>query len=174
MRKGIWLVLTLAFILVGCGKSQEEKENMIRNYLENKGYKVISYEGNVGEYTLTKKKLIEEPYMSQWGVQKADPNQYIGKTILVEKCIIQNHLLDHWELRDKEGNVIAKSQGKTQVLIFFVDDQIIGGVSYPVTEEVVLGQQPLSLDGETLEEVNSTTFQEWYDRWMEKYREIGT
>jgi len=63
-------------------------------FLEQKGYRVLSYEGTIETYQLTKARLLTIPDMIYWGLQTVDPAPYLGKTVEVEKYIVTNHPLD--------------------------------------------------------------------------------
>lgn len=50
-----------------------------------------------------------------------------------------------------------------------VADEVIGGTSFPITEESLYGA-PFSLEGKSFEELYpNENWREWADRWMEKY-----
>lgn len=149
------IVLSL-LIVTGCsnaeGVEQGNKRNELskmktasQSYLENKGYQIVSYEGRAESYELTKQKIISLPYMIYWGLQPVDPSKYFGKTINVEKFIVKNHPL---------------TQGE-------VDGQPIGGTSYPHGDTSDGGYW--SVDGKTLEELQSKPFQDWREEWVKKY-----
>jgi len=96
--------------------------------------------------------IIELPYMMQWGLQSVDPIEYFGKTIQVEKFIVQNHPL---------------AKEKVDVFVYVADGLPIGGTS-SLHGEVFDGGY-WSLDGKTLEELQPGPFQQWREAWVKKY-----
>jgi hypothetical protein len=54
------------------------------------------------------------------------------------------------------------------VWVSFVNDQAIGGHSYPVIDQLMLGWV-WSIDGKTLEEVHSISYPEWGKKWAERF-----
>lgn len=145
----------LLLFLLGCTESNEipKEQSTMKDFIENKGYQVISYEGLAETYELTKEKITELPYIMYWGLQSVEPAQYFGKTINVEKFLVKNHPL---------------SEGEVDVYVYEVDGQPIGGTSFPHGERLYGGYW--SLDGKTLEELQSKSFQDWQADWINKYR----
>lgn len=136
-----------------------------KQFLEEKGYHIVSYEGSGEGYELTREKLIVMPYMRDWWLQPQGPDDYIEKIVETEFFTVENHPLD--EL------VGVEALGKTNVAVFLVDEVAIGGTSWPVTEELVFGAL-YSLDGLNLEELHGVDYSTWQDAWLEKYGEEGT
>ncbi|MDQ0061454.1 hypothetical protein [Paenibacillus harenae] len=147
----------MAFVLlVACSGRNElpiERSTAIA-YIEEKGYKVISYEGQSSSYELTKEKLIRLPYMMYWGLMPFDPADYIGKTVNIEKFIVTNHPL---------------AKGKVDVYVYEVNSVPIGGTSFPHGDKSDGGYW--SLEGKTLEELQPKSFQDWREEWVNKYSE---
>lgn len=167
MRKFLIYLLIVFLMLSGCGAAENKNVKVAREYLKSRGFRIVSYEGTAEEYVLTKEKLTRLPYMQHWGLQGEDPGKYIGKTITVEKFIVKNHPLDNWD----SGSIIdpVKSTGKTIVWVFLVDNQVVGGISHPVVDKMLLGSV-WSIDGKTLEEVHSISYTEWLNQWMARFR----
>jgi hypothetical protein len=110
------------------------------------------------------------PYSIDWASQDVDPSQYIGKNIDVEKFIVKNHVLDHWQMKSKSSHM--KSDGKTQVFVYVVDNKAVGGTSFPdISGSLILMGGYWLLDGKTLNEKDptSTDFINWSKKWKEKY-----
>lgn len=172
VKRYIYLSLTLLIVLflVSCGSEKITDQNGVtaKEFLKSKGYKIESYEGNTENYVLTKEKITKLPYMQNWGVQKEDPSKYLDKEVHVQKFTIKNHPFDHWESTSKNPENIVKSKGMTNVWVYVVDGQAVGGTSYPVIDELMLGGS-YSLDGKTLEEVHHQNYRDWFDQWTEKY-----
>ncbi|MEI7027225.1 hypothetical protein [Paenibacillus sp. y28] len=145
------LALLLIIALAGCTEP-EWKQSEAAGLLLQKGYRLIAYEGQVQSYVLTREKLTELPYMVYWGLQQAEPADYIGKTIEVEKFIVRKHPL---------------SEGKVDVFVYTVEGRPVGGTSYP--HKAVLAGGYWSLEGRTLEEIQDKPFQEWRLDWAKKY-----
>ncbi|MEW9669867.1 hypothetical protein [Ammoniphilus sp. 3BR4] len=139
-------------------------KNPVAQYLEQKGYKVLSIEGSVETYELSKEKITTSPYAIAWGLQTVEPSEYFGKTVDIQKFVVENHPLDNWE----SNNV--KSKGKTEVYVYVVDGKAIGGTSLPVTDDVSVRGGYWSLDGKTLEEVQGKDLTTWQQEWDKKYK----
>jgi hypothetical protein len=161
--KRLIVLLIFTLLLAGCRNNLSPHAVIAKQYLADAGYKVISYEGN-SNYALTKEMLTQMPYMSDWGKQKIDPSEFIGSTVEIEKFIVSNHPLDHWT----SGNL--KSKGKTAVSVWVTDTQVIGGTSFPIpdSKELLVGGN-YSLDGKTLEEIQSMDFKTWLEKWQMKF-----
>ncbi len=151
--KYLFPILLLVF-LIGCNERNElpKEQSVSQSYVESKGYQIVSYEGRVESYELTKQKIVSLPYMMYWGLQLVDPSKYFDKTINVEKFIVKNHPL---------------SKGKVDVYVYEVDGQPIGGTSYPNGDRSYGGYW--SLDGKTLEELQPKSFQDWRLERVNKY-----
>lgn len=159
-----WLAaFTLFFLVVtGCSnagkavqgnesKELSQRQTVSKSYLENKGYRIVSYEGN-DSYELTKQKIVTMPYMLNWGMQSLDPSEYFGKTINVEKYVVTHHPL---------------APGEVDVYVYEVDGQPIGGTSFPHGDTSDGGGW--SLDGKTLEELQSKSYKEWSEEWINRF-----
>ncbi|GIO03992.1 hypothetical protein J31TS6_00200 [Brevibacillus reuszeri] len=59
------LSVSLLLFLLGCSESNDipAEQSALKDFLENKGYQVISYEGQSETYKLTKEKITELPYI---------------------------------------------------------------------------------------------------------------
>lgn len=164
MKKKLTIFVLLLPLLVLLGlsnmlidKSNDPNKELSKQYLGSKGYKIISYEGS-NSYILKREMLTVNPYMMDWSVQNVDPQDYIGKTIHVEKFIVNNHPLER-----------ISYEGKTVVSVLISENKVFGGTAFPVTKEPLRGWV-YSVDGKTLEEVqNVKSFEEWEDRWMKKF-----
>jgi len=148
-------ILVLLTFSIGCTEQSNipTEQATSQSYLETKGYHIISKEGQVKSYELTKQKLMDLPYMMCWGLQSVDPSVYIGKTIHIQKFIVTNHPL---------------SKEKVEVYVYLVDSQPIGGTSFPNGDTTDGGYW--SIDGKTLEEVQGKSYQDWRESWAEKYK----
>lgn len=148
--------MVLVLLLIACSGSNELpiERSAATAYIEEKGYRVISYEGQSANYELTKEKLTQLPYMMYWGLQSVDPADYIGKIINVEKFIVTNHPL---------------SKGKVEVYVYEAQGMPIGGTSVPHGDTSDGGYW--SLEGKTLEELQPKSFQAWREEWVNKFSE---
>jgi hypothetical protein len=136
------------------------KDYSIRQYLEKKGYRILSDERQVFDYILTKELLKSQFGVRIWSVQPFDPRPYIGQSIYGKKFIVTNHPLDK-----------HSDEGKTVVHVLIVNGIPIGGTSLPYSKEVLLGGV-FSLDGRTFESVQRIkNYTKEYDTWAEKWKE---
>lgn len=108
------------------------------------------------------------PYSNYWGLQTEDPSVYLDKEVNVQKFIVTNHPLDNWKSTSAKPENIVKSKGKTAIWIYVVDNQAVGGHSYPVIDQAMDGGV-WSLDGRTLEEVHSMSYKAWLEQWEAKF-----
>ena len=108
------------------------------------------------------------PYSNYWGLQTGDVSKFLDKNVHVEKFVVTNHPLDNWESHSVNPALRVKSKGKTDVWVYVIDGQAVGGISYPILDEAMTGGV-WSLDGKTLEEVHSITYKEWSDKWYAKF-----
>ncbi len=126
-------------------------------YLQEKGYTILEYHG-LDQYILDTMKLTNLPYMQQWGVQKINAADYIGKEISIYFYTIENHPLD---------NVKSNEKHQTYAFVMVCEGQIIGGYSIPNDDS---NGGFYDIDGKTLEEVTGQTLWEWMAEWNNKYR----
>lgn len=169
MKKIMILLLTIALFTTGCSVSKSQNiidkdANVAKTYLEKKNYKVASFEGNVQNYNITKEKLLSMPYSMYWGLQTGDVSKFLNKDVKVEKFIVTNHPLDNWESQNTDPKLKVKSKGKTDVWVFVIDGQAVGGYSYPVLDEGLISDV-WSIDGKTLEEVHAMSYKDWSEQW---------
>lgn len=168
MRRYGMILLAIVLFSAGCSSQHpiNKERRIAEEYLQEHGYTVMSHEISLEPYTLLKKDLRKTYNMQIWEVQMITPEDYIGETIYGERFIIKNHPLDHWE------SGTNKSLGKTEVYLMIVNDQVIGGTSFPVTKENLYGA-PYSLDGKTFEELHpNVNWRKWADDWIEKYSNV--
>ncbi|MGG1638125.1 hypothetical protein [Paenibacillus sp. NRS-1760] len=149
------LILFLLSLSIGCTEETKttSEQSISQSYLEEKGYRISSKEGQVESYELTEQKLSALPYMMYWGLQRVNPSDYIGKTIHIQKFTVTNHPL---------------SKGKVDVFVYLADSQPIGGTSFPNGDTTDGGYW--SIDGKNLEDIQGMSYQEWRKSWTEKYK----
>lgn len=172
LKKSVALFILFVFILAACDNQEEalsaEPYDIAKLYLEEEGYTILSHEKTVEPYRLTKNKLrsVSDSQLWQalsWQAQPIDPDDYIGKEIYGENFIIENHPHDHWE------SGATTSLGETHVYVLIVDGEVIGGISSPVTEEIVFGCC-YTLHGENFEDLHpNVNWRAWADTWIAKY-----
>ncbi|WP_018214104.1 hypothetical protein [Desulfitobacterium hafniense] len=164
------MAIAIALLLSGCSAKEITSENSVigADYLKDKGYEIIAYEGNVENYILTKEKLMSMPYMIYWGLQREEPSRYLSKEVHVEKFIIKNHPFDNWQSTSRYPENIVESKGETRVWVYIADKEVVGGISYPAIDEPMAGGY-WSLDGKTLEEVHSINYSDWLEQWQNKF-----
>ncbi|SEP12311.1 hypothetical protein SAMN04487895_12247 [Paenibacillus sophorae] len=156
----ITLIIGLVLlILSGCGKNITGDEKTAEKYVTAQGYNITSSKGEVYSYTLDKGKLFGStesvPYQQAWGVQKAEPDTYFGKQIIIYQFTVSNHPLE------------KIYQAKSNLYIMLCEGKVVGGYSFPDVDG--LAGAVYSLNGKTLEEVTGLSYQEWRDKWKKKY-----
>lgn len=164
-RHGITFLMVV-LIFAGCsqGNSVSLEGGVAKQFLEDKGYRVIEHLASVEPFILTEKDLSETSQMQIWQVQTVDVEEFVGKEIHGEIFEIENHPLDNYDSGTIQG------LGKTQIYLMLVDDKIIGGTSFPITEEALYGA-PYSLEGKSFGQLYpNENWREWADRWMEKFK----
>ncbi|MFP3918200.1 hypothetical protein U5N28_10350 [Lysinibacillus telephonicus] len=161
------IVLFLVFIIAGCNnqlndnKQQSEMEedkniDIAKNYLEELGYDVISYETK-GSLLFTKSDLLDLPGEQIWGVQYTEPDNFLNKEINTVSFMVKNHPLDN-----------LFNMGKTNATVLIFNEEVIGGWSFPHSKEPLIGAF-YSIDGKTMEEIHGD-LQKWRDEWENKYK----
>ncbi|SDJ86934.1 hypothetical protein [Paenibacillus naphthalenovorans] len=164
----IWGVVFILLLLfnAGCNKMDIEDDNNksvdereVAQYVNSKGYKIISFKGLIHKYNLDKSKLMENAestqYRQAWSVQKVAPENYIGKEISVYASTVSNHPLEN------------KYNVKINVYIMMSDGKVVGGYSFPDIAGMVGSYY--SLEGKTMEEVTGMSYKEWNEKWNAKY-----
>lgn len=146
----------LFLIITGCSNSSStgNDEGTAVKYIKIQGYDIITQNGDTQKYTLDKSKLQTIQYQQIWGVQKTDPDKYLGKEISTYSFTVDKHSLEK----------IYKV--KTNVFIMFSEGKIVGGYSFP--NEKLYGLV-YSLDEKTLEEVTGVSYPQWVENWEKKY-----
>lgn len=143
--------------------SQIEKNTALHDYLEKRGYHLLSDEGEKFRqvsYKLTKELLLSQYGIMVWGVQSFDPTPYIGREFSYRRFLVNNHPLDK-----------RSTEGKTVVDLIIVGGIPIGGIAMPYSREVLLGSRPYALDGRTLSKVHGISTDTEYHAWITKWRE---
>lgn len=155
-RISVLVMILFMVIITSCtaNKDYPEEVRSVAEYVEEKGYDIVSYEGRGQSYLLTKGLITELPHMMYWGVQPFDASVYLGQRIEVENFIVENHPL---------------SEDRVDVSVFVVENQPIGGTAFPHGDTSDGGYW--NLDGKTLEEIQTKPFQEWKADWEALYAE---
>jgi hypothetical protein len=149
--------------LVACDQKVDPNTELAKQYLNKKGYSIVSYKGN-NSYTLYRHTLIND--ISTWAVQSANPDKYIGKDIIEEIFIVKNHPL---------STIYGSQEGFTdqvQVNVLVNNRKVIGGTSVPIGKGLQgesLSAPPYSLEGKLPGEILRKKYSEWYREWLEKY-----
>ena len=158
------LFILLALFLTACSQQQEEPipltehGEIAKRYLEDKGYKVLSYEGE-RTMVFTRSDLTKSPHKEFWAVQDTEPDLYLDKKLLLVKFLIKHHPLDD-----------EFHEGKTSVTVMMWNQEIIGGTSFPYSKKYDLVGGESSLDGRTFEEVHGD-WETWSQEWDNEYKE---
>jgi hypothetical protein len=155
------MVLVVVIFLAACGPRLDENGQMAKQYLQDQGYSIKSFEGNA-TYTFERENLTDMPDIAYWRVQSVEPDAYIGKEIIQEIFIVKDH-----PLSEIYGPQPGFSE-KVEVRVYIHDGEIIGGISFPSSEG--LAGSPYSLDGKTAEEMIGD-YAAWQEKWVEKYGE---
>ncbi|GIP23493.1 hypothetical protein [Paenibacillus sp. J22TS3] len=163
--------LVLLFItlpLFGCSDSPSAASISIpekdQAYLADWGYAVKDRLGNDYKYKLSRKQLAQQPQMMIWGLQKADPAEYVGNEVIIRRYIVSSP--------EQERKFQLKSGEMLTAALLIVRDKIVGG--YIAAESQGESDKPTgnalySLDGRTLEEVSGQDFSGWRENWLTKY-----
>jgi hypothetical protein len=129
--------LIITTFLFGCKAAEKqqltENAKTAKTYIENEGYKVLSYEGSVSTYVLTKNLIKTLPYAMYWTLPGNNPENVYGKKVEVEKFIVNNHPLDRY----KSGN--AKAKGRTEVYVHLAGGDVVAGTSFPIMDSQLMG-----------------------------------
>ena len=168
MKKIFLIAISLIIVfLLGCSQKLIDKnipsdnEKVAEEFIKSKGYEIIEFKDKLAEYTLEKSKIVGGieaiPYQQIWGVQQLEPDIYFGKEIETYEFIVKNHPLEKNDENVDNG---------VKLYIMISDNKVIGGYSYPNAD--VTGSFS-SLEGKTIEEVTGLTFQEWLEKWENKY-----
>lgn len=167
LKKNIYIfILILIILFPGC--SSERNPEIGSEYLKHRGYDVISYEGNIETYQLTKETLTQLRYLLLWSVQKTNPVDYLGKQVYVEKFIVKNHPLDAWR------SALLHSLGKTEIHLFIIGNKVVGGISAPVIkgDNTKIASNIYSLEGKNITEVHSMDFNTWKEQLLKSLENV--
>lgn len=146
MKKPLYYLIFL--LLCGCAQSDEQRpltENarICKGFLEDKGYDVLSYEGErTRTYTISD--LTKLPAKEDWAVQSIEPEPYLNKEIHLVRFFVKGHPLDN-----------EFQEGKTSVTVMMWNREVIGGTSFPYSKHNDLLGGSYSLYGKTSEEMQS-------------------
>lgn len=116
--------------MVGCSEIKQvidrqqlgENAEIAKNYLEEKGYDVISLVSDSSEI-LTEKYLESTIGMQEWNVQAIKPDKYIGKTIDRVMFVVKDHHLNE------------RYDGEIRVIVFLYQKEVIGGTSFALEND---------------------------------------
>lgn len=170
LQKFQLVVLSAGLLLSGCSISEKanSKEKLVSDikgpaddFLKEKGYKVLSYEG-MTNYTLMKEMLLSQSEMVFWSVQNDKPDKYINKNLTLETFVVKNHPLD------KKFKGDEKYLKRVRTMVLYRNADVIGGISFPISKEEFL-DNPYSLDGKTVEEISGLDYQAWSEKWILTY-----
>ena len=174
MKRNAWFILVISSLILlfnfsACSQTPE-KNDIISitdetdpiNYLESKGYTILSSLEKLPSKTISKDDLKGSfPNGLIWSVQSFEPEMIIGKKVDYYCVNIKNHPLDKYIKYDDES---------IKITIFLSDDKIIGGFSSVNYKELMVGAIIYSIDGKTLEEFTGQDFQTWRKNWDTKYK----
>jgi hypothetical protein len=135
----LFLLFLFLFAIVGCSEKEQviernqlsESAEIVKSYLEEKGYDVISLVSDFKE-VLTLEYLESIRGQQEWNVQSIKPDKFIGKTIDRVMFVVKNHPLNE------------KYDGEIRVNVFLYQNEVIGGTSFALDYDGALNY----LDGE--------------------------
>src|SRR4051794_20823643 len=108
----VGIIVTLNLGRTPPNKEVTNKHSVAYKYLYKKGYNIVSELGVVEKYTLKKSTISKAPYNRYWSLQDKSPSNYFGKTVFIEKFIVDTHPL---------------SPGKVIVFVYLIDHKVVGG-----------------------------------------------
>jgi hypothetical protein len=153
------IFLILFFFLAGCASQMDSNGESAKQYLLDQGYDIESYEGSQ-DYSFTRADLADMPHNSIWALQTADPEPYVGKEMVQEIFIVNDHPL---------SRIYGPQKGfseKVEVRVLMYDGKVIGGTSFPVGMD--LGGWGYSIDGKTVEEIQGENINQLIMKWKEQ------
>lgn len=161
----------MSLILSSCSNksvlSLSGDERKAADFIESRGYSIISALGESEDYVLSKEKLIQPPYTNIWSVQEAEPEPYIGNSIASYSFVVSGHPLEHMYASEDDS-----SEYEIHIDVSLSDGEVIGGYSYPVRKDSALLMGGVySIDGKTQEELTGLSYSEWLVQWKKKYSE---
>lgn len=172
MRKKTILIFSIGLILALTGlifyRPLENKDTIPQNtinYIEERGYKIVGYEG--GFESVLKREKLRYDEMEIFYTNNIDPADYIGKTLTYERILVTNHPLDNDFDRLKENIHLLPSHyhpNETRIVLIKDQDQIIGAQSVEVIRgPALLGFEIRNIDGISLKD----KYGEHYSRLQE-------
>lgn len=155
-------VLSVLILLTGCladtaTNIQVDDKTLAKQYVKEKyGYTIIADKEPVRTFVMEKKLLHETQYRQLWSVQEKEPDAFIDKEIVTYMFTVDNHPLE-------------KQYGlDINVYVMAAEGEVIGGYSFPDTDERLLGGVH-PIDGREFEDVKGLTYLEWSEQWTNKY-----
>ncbi|SDY25752.1 hypothetical protein SAMN05421736_101792 [Evansella caseinilytica] len=147
-----FLMLTI-LVLAGCQNTQsnsaEELDDelsgdayLAKEYIEEQGYEVVSFEGKRFTYTLTEELLKELPYRLYWNLPGNNPEKAMNKNVTVYTFIVRNHPLAHYN----DGEQTAAEE--TVIAIHVAENEVVAGTSSPIFEIETDGGEIWNIHGE--------------------------
>jgi hypothetical protein len=142
VKKILICCLGLCFFLLGCNHVLSEEGEIAKKHLESLGYEIISFESE-SSIVITEVDLQNEFNKQIWAVQDTEGEDYLHQEMKTVEFKIKNHPLDN-----------MFDRGKTNATVYILDNEVIGGWTFPDSEEPLIGGI-YSLDGKTVEERKS-------------------
>jgi hypothetical protein len=148
----VGIIVTLNLGKIPQKKKLSNKHSVAYQYLYKKGYNIVFELGVVEKYTLKKSTISKAPYNRYWSLQDKSPSNYFGKTVSIEKFIVNTHPL---------------SPGKVIVYVYLIDHKVVGGTS--ILDDSSVGVGFCSIEGKTAEKLQDTSPQEWRTKLIDSY-----
>lgn len=174
MKRFLLFILSglILLMLSGCsGKDRSavaDNQKIAADFVRSMGCHIITNEGETSRYTLDREMLREYYNMQLWGVQKEEPESYLGKEIVTYGFIVSGHPLEK-----KYASIYKENNYDTSVMVMLVDGKVIGGGSTPKSKNklLVLAGGYYALNGDDLGTVKGLSYAEWLEEWTKKYRQ---
>lgn len=126
----ILIVVTVAFVI-----SRLNNQDVAQAYINELGYDIVKHiDDEQHSYILQEDILATRPYKDIWSIQQSDSEQYIGKEIKVQKYQVSNHPIEQAYLSISSEQA---SEHHYYVEVFISDEEVIGGISYPLRKDGV-------------------------------------
>lgn len=148
--KYLMIMLISTTLLTACVQTTtDETERFLMTELEEQDYDVIDWAGTITTFTLDRSFLLREPNQINWALQDLPLGEFINKEVTSYRATVKGHYLD----------AVSKQADQTNLILYVVDGEWIGGLSIPDIDALVGGAH--SINGETFEEVHDQPVSDW-------------
>lgn len=152
-----WMLLICVFLVSGCSYNMSvatlsEQGEIAKSHLEGLGYSIVSFEEE-GEIEFKRNFVNVMPNDQLLSVQYGELDDYLDEVMATVHFLVSGHPLDD-----------QYKKGKSHATVFLIENKVVGGWSFPYSDEALAGA-PYSLDGKTREEVHGSN-----EKWLAKKR----